>query len=205
MTLYANLMEEARYRVEAMNDALSGRLKLPDMILEEFIYLQLRLLCEIIALGCLIAAGNFTQAQLTKLRDEYDADTIIKSLAPLSDTFFPDPIRIEVRPPSPGNPKGSVHISKAPDGSFLTKDKLLSLYGRTGNYLHRGRLKRLQSRPPYTAVNLASATADARKMLGLIDQHRIRSPDNLRHWYFALKGPDGKVLAFDTLSPSPAT
>jgi hypothetical protein len=203
MTIYANLMEEARYRIEAMDAALSGRLPLPDMILEEFIYLQIRLLCEIVALGCLIAPGDFTQDQLTKLRDEYDADKIIKTLAPLSATFFPEPIRISVGPPSPTDPKGSVHIDLAPAGSFLTKDELLSLYGRTGNYLHRGKLKRLESRPPYSAVDLGSATAYAKKTLGLLDQHRIRSLDNLRHWYCALKGPDGKVLVFDTLSPPP--
>jgi hypothetical protein len=82
MTVYANLMEEARYRVEAMDAALSGKIPLPDMILEEFIYLQIRLLCEIVALGCLVAHGDFTQDQITKLRDEYDADTIIKNLSP---------------------------------------------------------------------------------------------------------------------------
>jgi hypothetical protein len=204
-TIYANLMEEARFRVEAMNAGLSGRLPLPDMILEEFIYLQIRLLCEIVALGCLIAHGDFTQDQLTKLRDEYDADKIIKALAPLNATFFPEAVRITVRPPQPTEPLGSVHIDLAPEGSFLTKDELLSLYGRTGNYLHRGKLKRLESRPPYTAVDLATATAYAKKTLGLLDQHRIRSPDNLRHWYCAIKGQDGKVWVFDTLAPPPPT
>jgi hypothetical protein len=43
----------------------------------------------------------------------------------------------------------------------------------------------------------------AQKTLGLLDQHRIRSPDNLRHWYCAIMGPDGKVMTFDTLSPPP--
>jgi hypothetical protein len=203
MTIYANLMEEARYRVEAMDAALGGRIPLPDMILEEFIYLQIRLLCEIIALGCLVAHGDFTQDQITKLRGEYDADKIIKSLAPLSATSFPEAIRISSKPPSPSDPKGSVHIDLAPAGSYLTKEELLTLYGRTGNYLHRGKLKRLESRPPYTAVNLANAKECAQKTLGLLDQHRIRSPDNLRHWYCAIKGPDGKVMMFDTLSPPP--
>ena len=203
MTIYANLMEEARYRVEGMDAALSGRLPLPDIILEEFIYLQIRLLCEIIAFGCLVAHGDFTQDQIVKLHDEYDADKIIKNLAPLSATFFPEPIRINIIPPSCHDPKGSVRIDPAPAESFLTKDELLSLYGRTGNYLHRGKLKRLQSRPPYKAVDLSSAKISAKKTLALLDQHRIRSPDNLRHWYCALKGPDGKVLMFDTLSPPP--
>jgi hypothetical protein len=203
MTIYANLMDEARHRIEAMNAALSGRLPLPDMILEEFIYLQIRLLCEIVGLGCLIAHGDFTQLDLKKLHDEYDADRIIKTLTPLSATFFPEPIRINVGRRTVLDLNESVLIGEAPAGSYLTKDEFLKLYGLTGNYLHRGKLKRLESRPPYAAVNLAKATAFAKKMLGLMEQHRIRSPDNLRHWYCALKGPDGKVMMFDTLSPSP--
>ena len=204
MTVYANLMEEARFRIEAMDAALSGRLPLPDMILEEFIYLEIRLICEIVALGCLVAHGDFTQDQLAKLRGKYDADTIIKNLTPLSDTFFPEPIRLDVQPPSPRDPKGSVRIDNIPAGiPFLTKEELLGLYGRTGNYLHRGKLRRLESRPPYVAVDLANVTATAKKLLVLLDRHRIRSPDNLRHWYCALKGPDGKVLVFETVSPRP--
>jgi hypothetical protein len=203
MTVYANLMEEARFRIEAMNAGLGGRLPLPDMILEEFMYLQIRLLCEIVALGCLVAHGELTQDQIGKLRNEYDADTIIKSLASLSATSFPEAIRIIPKPPSARDPKGSVHIDVAPSGSFLSKEELLSLYGRTGNYLHRGKLKKLESRPPYTAVNLADAKEYGQKTVGLLDQHRIRSPDNLRHWYCAIKGPDGKVMMFDTVAPPP--
>jgi hypothetical protein len=197
-------MEEARFRIEAMDAALSGRLLLPDMILEEFVYLQIRLLCEIVALGCLVAHGDFTQDQLTKLRNAYDADTIIKNLAALNPTFFPRPIVMTVRPASPSEPKGAVQLEAVPEGSFLTKDELLTLYGRTGNYLHRGKLKQLDSRPPYTAVDMPRATASARKVLGLLNQHHIRSPDNLRHWLCALKGPDGKVMLAQAESPPPA-
>ena len=202
ITVYANLMEEARYRIEAMDAALNGRLALPDMIIEEFVYLQLRLLCEIVALGCLVAHGDFTQDQLTHLRNEYDADTIIKNLASLNATFYPIPMRMTIRPPGPGDP-GEVHLDERPEGSFLTKDELLRLYGRTGNYLHRGKLKKLKSRPPYTAVDKARVTTWAQKMLGLLDQHRIRSPDNLRHWLCGLKGPDGKVMMALAEAPPP--
>jgi hypothetical protein len=108
-----------------------------------------------------------------------------------------------IRSPSPGDP-GEIRLDPVPDGSFLTKDQLLSLYGRTGNYLHRGKLKQLESRPPYTGVDMPRVTEWAKKLLGLIDQHRIRSPDNLRHWICALKGPDGKVMMAYAQSPQPA-
>jgi hypothetical protein len=200
ITIYANLMEEAKARIAAIDAAINRRLSLPDMIVEEFAYLQLRLLCEIVALKCLIAHGDFTQEKLNKLRDEYDADTIIKKLAALNSTFYPIPVRMTVRSPSPGDP-GEVRLDAVPDGAFLTKAELLALYGRTGNYLHRGKLRKLDSRPPYTGINLPRVTEWAAKVVRLLEQHRIRSPDNKKHWLCAISGPDGKVMMAFAQSP----
>ena len=36
ITIYANLMEEAKARIEVIDAAIGGRLALPDMIMEEF-------------------------------------------------------------------------------------------------------------------------------------------------------------------------
>jgi hypothetical protein len=199
-TIYANLMEEAKARIAAVDAAINGRLGLPDMIIEEFAYLQLRLLCEIVALGCLLAHGDFTQAQLNKLRGEYDADTIIKTLENLNPTFYPIPVKMTIRSPSLGDP-GEVHLDEVPDGSFLTKAELLALYGRTGNWLHRGKLKQLESRPPYTGIDLPRVKEYAAKIVRLLEQHRIRSPDNKKHWLCALSGPDGKIMMAFAQSP----
>jgi hypothetical protein len=200
ITIYANLMEEARTRIESIDAAIRGKLALPDMILEEFCYLQLRLLCEVTALACLVAHGDFTQSSLSPLRDQYDADAIIKKLETLNPTFYPIPTRMTVRPPSLGD-AGEVQLEEVPEGTFLNKAELLTLYGRTGNYLHRGKLRKLQSRPPYVGVDLPRATAWTAKILRLLDQHRIRSPDNKKHWLCALKGPDGKVMMAFAQSP----
>jgi hypothetical protein len=137
---------------------------------------------------------------LKKLHNEYDADIIIKALGDLNPTFYPIPVKMTVTPATPGNP-GGVALAEVPEGTFLTKDELLTLYGRTGNYLHRGKLRRLQSRPPYTGVDLPYATGWAAKIVRLLEQHRIRSPDNRRHWLCAMSGPDGKVMMAYAQSP----
>src|SRR5262245_54958017 len=95
MKLYAGLMEEAKARLHAVEHAINGRLGLASaQIIREFCYLQFRLLCEVIALGCLTAHGDITHA--SKLRKEYAADKIIKQLEELHPEFYPRPARREV-------------------------------------------------------------------------------------------------------------
>lgn len=112
-------------------------------------------------------------------------------------------MRMTIRNPSPGDP-GEVRLDEVPEGTFLTKAELLVLYGRTGNYLHRGKLKKLESRPPYTSIDMPRVIEWGHKIVRLIEQHRIRSPDNLQHWLCAISGPDGKVMMAYAQSPAPA-
>ncbi len=61
MSLYANLMEEAKIRIDALNMGLNGSVVVPGQIIREFYFLQLRMLCELIALGCLVTHGDITK------------------------------------------------------------------------------------------------------------------------------------------------
>ncbi len=58
LKLYLALMEEARVRLDAINHAFQNDAGLPPRMVRETCYLQLRFLCEIIALGCLVAHGD---------------------------------------------------------------------------------------------------------------------------------------------------
>jgi len=49
--LYANLMEEAKGRIACIDAALHGQLGQPAAIVREIGFLQLRMLCEVIALS----------------------------------------------------------------------------------------------------------------------------------------------------------
>ena len=61
--LYADLMEEVKIRLSCIEIAVSGKLFLPSKIVEEICYLQLRMLCELIALGCLTAHGDIAKSK----------------------------------------------------------------------------------------------------------------------------------------------
>jgi hypothetical protein len=78
--LYADLLEEAKIRIASIDAAISGRAGLSAPLVREYSYLQLRMLCELIALGCLTAHGEIKATQAPKLQKEYAADKIIKRL-----------------------------------------------------------------------------------------------------------------------------
>jgi hypothetical protein len=62
INLYAAIMEEAKIRLNSIDMALAGTTILPHQLVREFCFLQLRMLCELIALGCLTAHGDVVEA-----------------------------------------------------------------------------------------------------------------------------------------------
>jgi len=120
---YAELMAEARIRVDALNKALAGVYKLPDPLLKEFCFLQFRMICELIALACMAAHGDITSGNL---REQWAADEIMKRLAELHPAFYPKPM-IETR----GKPP--VRAEFLPfKGDYLTREDLIALTGKCG-------------------------------------------------------------------------
>jgi len=73
--LYADLLGEAKIRIGIINHFITGKAELPGPLIRQSAFLQLRMLCEFIALGCLVAHGDITRR--TKLRKEWSAYRII--------------------------------------------------------------------------------------------------------------------------------
>lgn len=151
------------------------------MIAEEFCYFQLRMLCEAIACGCLVAHGDITRLQsLERLRREWSADKIIKEIGKLHANFYPRACVFTITT--------QIDIADKKDG-FLTKLEFLKLYGQTHSRTHRGSLKDLGTRPPYTNVNFAPIVKWADKIHELLNNHLIQSPDRKQNWLVILKSP----------------
>jgi hypothetical protein len=85
--LYADLLGEAKIRIGIINHFITGKAELPGPLIRESGFLQLRMLCEFIALGCLVAHGDITRR--TKLRKEWSAYRIIEALENLHQDFYP--------------------------------------------------------------------------------------------------------------------
>ncbi len=88
---YAELMAEIKLRTEAIDVVLGRQVPLRAKIAEELCYLQLRMICETIAIGCLLVHGDIS-AKKSDLMKSYKADWIIKQLTELHPRFYPYPL-----------------------------------------------------------------------------------------------------------------
>jgi hypothetical protein len=194
--LYADLLEEAKGRIFSIDAVIGGREGIPHPVARECAYLQLRMLCEVIALGCLVAHGNLSATQAVKLQKEYAADKIIKRLDGLHPNFYPHAIRLTVTP-------GHVHFDRLEAG-FLTKAEPIKLYAECGEELHRGSLKRLLNAAVRTQVtDFGDIVGWRNRIVTLLDQHHIASLDNLSHFICVLQRPEAGNHASVAIALSP--
>src|SRR4051812_181747 len=87
--VYRHLMEETKYRIEAIDTILSGRAGLRQRIAQETCYLQFRLICETIAIACLALHRDIKVS--SGLHNTYKADWILNALDRLHPRFYPSP------------------------------------------------------------------------------------------------------------------
>lgn len=198
--IYANFMDEIKMRLEFITISTNGILKLNPILTQELCYLQLRMICECIALSCLVAHGDITDINLESFIGDYEADKIIRKLESLHDAFYPYPVKMTVTPPCDKYPTGNVDLEDKPAG-FLTKIEFLSLYGRCGEHLHRGRLRTIENRPPYKQPDFSDIVKGSNKITLLLDQHRIGSKDNKKHLLIALNPFGQSPTVFLAQSP----
>lgn len=173
-TLYTSLMEEAKSRFGVIESAIEGKLGVPDFIAYEIAFLQLRMLCEIVALACLVAHGDVTP----KVRGLYEPDKIIAELEKLNPRFYPQPVTITAATGTGGETTMSFQYDKE---GWLTKKDLGALYTKSGQYLHRGKLKKLLAAPTGREDSLRAATmavvTATNKFKILLESHIIASAD----------------------------
>ncbi len=96
------------------------------------------MVCELIALACLVAHGDLTKSN--RLTKTYQADRIVSELEKLHADFFPKPYTMTATI----SPAG-LHLDAVKSG-FITKAEFLKLHHEwCGAILHRGSLKNLTS------------------------------------------------------------
>lgn len=169
-TLYANLMDEVKVRIDIISTVANGRGAFPTVITREFCYLQLRMLCELVALSCLVAHGDIASLKSHKIGRSYSADEILDRLTHLRPHFYPLAINQKKATQS-----GIGFELEVVEPSPLPKEQLLALYGLTHRYVHRGSLKKLLSMetPIDVRVNILDIIAWAQKINNLLSNHAI--------------------------------
>jgi len=166
IAFYTSLMEEIKIRISTINTLATCKTGILDYIAQESCYLQLRFMCESVALCRLVAHGDIKETKTTKFRDEYHAGKILRQLDRLHKEYFPFHTTVTFK-----NGVASVFIHK--EEEFLKKSELISLYERIGERLHRGALKRVLSREPPLKVDFPEVVAIAQKFENLLSTHVI--------------------------------
>ncbi|PZR37160.1 hypothetical protein [Caulobacter segnis] len=191
--LYADLMNEARWRLEALARAIQERDNWAPKLLKEFCYLQFRLLCEQVALACLVAHGDVTSKSIHK---SYKPHEIMAALEAVNPEFFPRGILITVT-------ENNVDFVDRPDPQ-ITKAELITLWNECGAVLHRGSLKNAfsaQGEP--IVVDLDPIILNINKFVALLDQHIISSADKLRHLLVILSHHQANMECLVNVAVSP--
>jgi hypothetical protein len=176
LDLYCVLMEEAKHRLACIDGAVDGQTGLPYQAVAEFCFLQLRMLCELIALACLTAHGDVNPG--AKLRKAYAADEIIGHLGKLHPPFYPHAMK-----------SGGPYKIEAIKNGFLTKSELPNLYHRCGSMLHRGTLKTLFDAKAPIGDTLAEIKEWRKKIVVLLRCHGICLFDDTKLVIFTFANP----------------
>jgi len=186
--VYTSIMEEAKFRALSINTLTGSQITLPMSLLREFCFLELRMLCELIALGCLVAHGDIEETKSHALHKNYHAGDIVKGLEKLHTNFYPVPRKPIFNP-------GHIHLEDY-DHEYLTKEELLMLYGKSGDVLHRGSLQRLLNPKHQPPPDFQDIQHWGQKILNLLSFHTISRVGGNFHFVTALEAPQvgGNVL-----------
>jgi hypothetical protein len=187
--LYCALMEEIRQRGDIIANTLEGHNPYPAWAALEICYLQLRMMCECIALGCIAAHGDIAVAKGGKITKTFAADWILNNLERLHPEFYPVPKNV-VATAIPQR----FRLEPVTE-EFLTKSDLLDLYHKCGDILHRGTLRTIRKKflpPDFSAVHTYYE-----KIIRLLDEHNIQLSDRTQHFFVVMRsGSDDKVRAW---------
>ena len=190
--LYCNLMEEIKPRLAVINGVLTGVCgPMPKRIAQEFCYLQLRLICELIALACLVAHGDVMGTRTAGIRKRYAADWIMEMLQELHPNFYPQPITHRVERQRQESVPAH-HRHELIKSEYLTRNDLIQLYRDCGKLLHRGTVEDILSRHE-RSVDFERVRQWTNKIVILLKDHLIQLIDPKLLYLVTMDGPSGKV------------
>ena len=187
-------MEEVKVRFDIINETYNNKAQYPPPMVREICYLQFRLICEIIALGCLVAHGDIPEAQAMK--KIYEPGKILKLLEELNPHFYPQPIEIAKAS------DGSKQIRRL-DANHLTKEELPILWGRTGDVLHRSPMVKMLKQMKPSDADFADIFEWSAKLTGLLNCHWITLLENKKGMVVSLSEEDTNGAAATVFDFSP--
>ena len=188
--LYAALMEEVKERRDAASKTLARAHNddPPYSYLDiEFCYLQVRRICEALALAVLVAHNDLDGFRSKDLMKEYKADALFSDLTKLNSTAFPRCARF-----APDQEPGMFVATIANEG-LLTKEGLAKIYHTCADGLHAGSLRRMLNHGP-KRYNVSDVVSWLNQIVRLLDVHVVVLPDGRMMTVEMTGGANGAVI-----------
>jgi len=160
--IYIKVMMEVKQRLAIIHtiDAVD----VDPIIPIEICYLQLRHICELIAIACLTAQGDFSTYK--EFKDSYDVSRVFRSLEKINPTFFPEPFMLTRN-------ESYVEIKRNSFPDFITRDELEKLWGVTGNYLHRLTMRSFMKKKLNVIKENSIILEYSKRIKLLLNRHKI--------------------------------
>jgi hypothetical protein len=188
---YCQLMTGIKMRVAVIGDVIKNPRNLPPFCIAEILNLQVRMICELLAIACLVAHRELEGAQTARLTSAYQADFIMNALEKLHPRFYPRPTKQFLRNGKP------YKIEDIKDG-FLTKTELLKGYRDAADFLHVGSIADLIAKKQRT-VDLTALSEWIKKLMVLLSHHNIYLADS------PADSDESEPVIFSDGTPAPKT
>ena len=153
----------------------------------EFCYLQVRRICEMLALAVLIAHNEIDGFRSKKLMKEWNADALFGELSKLNATSFPRAARF-----APDDQAG-VYVATIANEGMLTRAGLTKIYHACSQGLHAGSLRRMLEHGPLR-YNVTDVVSWLHEIVRLLDTHVVMLPNGKMMTVEMTGGPDDSVI-----------
>lgn len=197
--IYRQFMEEIKARLEVVKEAV-GRLRMssdaPKAYLDaEFAFLQVRFICELVALAALAAHKPF--GLNSGLMKSWNARKTFETLARLNAQCFPRPAKVK------RFADGSVQFDVR-DRNALKREDLQRIYDQCGETLHRGAIRHAFAGKA-KVYDIDRLDGWCRQIGALLSDHVIMVLEKGLVLLIRLTGgPDNSVQVVITQAPGPS-
>ena len=168
-------MVEIKERLHLINGILPANTN--DLFKNEICSLQFRHICELIAISCLAAQGDFKTQKA--FRESYSPLEIFNALRTINPHFFPQPSTVTFTKGEDGAPNHH-HLEAGTKPDAYTERDIIALWGRSGNDLHRASVKKYLKATFGSAPPLEPIYKHAHGIVRLLETHviPIGAPDS---------------------------
>jgi hypothetical protein len=181
-------MSEIKARLGVIFHVVNEASPIPPLIRYELGYLQLRLICEVLAIASFTAHGEVVMSKKPYLRKKWQAGEILKGIEEIHPDFYPVPCEEVVR--------DGLYLEELKlldyGPAHLSKDELISLYGICGDVLHRGVADGIGPRNADRS-DLATIVVWHNKILNLLNRHFIKMANSNAVYVMMKEKSTGKV------------